>query len=48
VGELTNTDIVMQGTFWLGVYPGISDTMVDYMVDCVRQFCAQSVSGIAR
>ena len=48
VGELTNTDTVMQGTFWLGVYPGISDTMVDYMVDCIRQFCAQSVSGVSR
>src|SRR5689334_22979796 len=38
VGELANTDIVMQGTFWLGVYPGITDTMVDYVVDTVRQF----------
>jgi CDP-4-dehydro-6-deoxyglucose reductase, E1 len=48
VGDLTNTDIVMQGTFWLGVYPGISDDMVDYMVDSIRHFCAQSVNGIAR
>ena len=38
VGELPNTDIVMQGTFWLGVYPGITDAMVDYVVDTVRQF----------
>ena len=48
VGELTNTDTVMQGTFWLGVYPGINDAMVDYVVDCLRQFCAQSADGIAR
>ena len=48
VGDLTNTDVVMQGTFWLGVYPGISDAMVDYVVDCLRQFCAQSADGIAR
>jgi CDP-6-deoxy-D-xylo-4-hexulose-3-dehydrase len=48
VGDLTHTDIVMQGTFWLGVYPGISDDMVDYMVDSIRHFCAQSVNGIAR
>ena len=40
VGELTNTDIVMQGTFWLGVYPGITDTMVDYVVDSLHEFCA--------
>ena len=38
VGELPNTDIVMQGTFWLGVYPGITDAMVDYIVETVRQF----------
>ena len=40
VGELTNTDIVMQGTFWLGVYPGITDAMVDYVVDSLLEFCA--------
>ena len=48
VGELTNTDIVMQGTFWLGVYPGISDAMVDYVVDSVRLFCAESSDRLAR
>lgn len=39
VGELTNTDIVMQGTFWIGVYPGITDAMVDYVVDSLLEFC---------
>jgi len=48
VGDLTNTDIVMQGTFWLGVYPGISDVMVDYVVDSLRLFCAQALDGVAR
>jgi len=48
VGELTNTDVVMQGTFWLGVYPGISDVMVDYIVDSLRLFCAQTLDGVAR
>jgi len=48
VGDLTNTDIVMQGTFWLGVYPGISDVMVDYIVDSLRLFCAQTLDGVAR
>ncbi|HTK53828.1 MAG TPA: lipopolysaccharide biosynthesis protein RfbH [Gemmatimonadaceae bacterium] len=48
VGDLTNTDIVMQGTFWLGVYPGISDVMVDYVVDSLRLFCAQTLDGVAR
>jgi CDP-6-deoxy-D-xylo-4-hexulose-3-dehydrase len=38
VGELTNTDLVMDATFWVGVYPGITDAMVDYVVDSITTF----------
>lgn len=31
--ELTNADTVMERTFWVGVYPGITDAMVDYMLE---------------
>ncbi len=31
VGELTNTDRIMADTFWIGVYPGMTDEMIDYM-----------------
>lgn len=31
VGELENTDRVMRDTFWVGVYPGLTDEMIDYM-----------------
>jgi CDP-6-deoxy-D-xylo-4-hexulose-3-dehydrase len=48
VGDLTNTDLVMRGTFWLGVYPGITDAMVDYVVDSVRFFCAQALERSPR
>jgi len=48
VGDLTNTDLVMRGTFWLGVYPGITDAMVDYVVDSVRLFCAQALERSPR
>jgi CDP-6-deoxy-D-xylo-4-hexulose-3-dehydrase len=31
VGELKNTDRIMNDTFWIGVYPGMTDEMIDYM-----------------
>ena len=48
MNDLTNTDLVMRGTFWLGVYPGITDAMVDYVVDSVRFFCAQALERSPR
>lgn len=33
VGQLTNTDTIMERTFWLGVHPGISNEMLNYMVE---------------
>jgi CDP-6-deoxy-D-xylo-4-hexulose-3-dehydrase len=38
VGELTNTDIVMRRTFWVGVYPGLTETMLDYIAHEIREF----------
>jgi CDP-6-deoxy-D-xylo-4-hexulose-3-dehydrase len=38
VGELTITDRIMRESFWLGVYPGMDETMVDYMIDSIRSF----------
>lgn len=31
VGELSTTDYIMNNTFWVGVYPGMTDEMIDYM-----------------
>ncbi len=36
VGELTNTDRIMRDTFWVGVYPGMTQQMIDYMVQTIR------------
>ncbi|WP_431732637.1 lipopolysaccharide biosynthesis protein RfbH [Clostridium botulinum] len=33
VGELTNTDIVMKNTFWIGVWPGITSECIKYILD---------------
>ena len=37
-GELTNTDIVMNQTFWLGVYPGLTNEHLDYVVNKLEEF----------
>ena len=37
VGELTNTDIVMNDTFWIGVWPGLTIPMLDYMVENIHR-----------
>ena len=34
-GELTNTDRIMRDTFWVGVYPGMTDEMIDYMAQVI-------------
>ncbi len=39
-GDLTVSDQVAGRTFWVGVYPGITDEMIDYMVASIREFVA--------
>ena len=35
VGQLKNTEIVMNRSFWVGVYPGMNDEMIDYMAKII-------------
>lgn len=37
VGTLKNTDRIMNDTFWIGVYPGMSDEMIDYMAKTILE-----------
>ncbi len=37
VGDLRNTDTVMNDTFWVGVYPGMTDAMIDYMAKVIAE-----------
>lgn len=37
VGELKNTDRIMKDTFWVGLYPGMTDEMIDYMAKTIRE-----------
>ena len=35
-GTLENTDYIMNNTFWVGVYPGMTDEMIDYMAKVIK------------
>ena len=37
VGDLHVTDRIMNDTFWIGVYPGMTDDMIDYMVEMIKE-----------
>ncbi|MBS0448197.1 MAG: lipopolysaccharide biosynthesis protein RfbH [Proteobacteria bacterium] len=37
-GELTQTDVVMNRTFWIGIYPGLGTAQLDYMADRLEEF----------
>lgn len=37
-GELVNTDVVMNSTFWIGVQPSLTDAMLDYTAEKIEQF----------
>lgn len=41
VGDLSGTDFIMNNTLWIGVYPGMTDEMLRYMIDTVKEFVAQ-------
>ena len=40
VGELTNADIVTESTFWIGVYPGLTKKVIDFMIETIHEFVA--------
>jgi len=37
-GDLTNTDLVMNNSFWVGVYPGLSEEMLNFIADKIESF----------
>ena len=44
VGSLTNTDVVMNDTFWLGVWPGLTKQMLDFVIENISQFIQKETS----
>jgi CDP-6-deoxy-D-xylo-4-hexulose-3-dehydrase len=44
VGDLTTSDVVAEGTLWVGVYPGLTDSMLDYVIESFHEFVATAGS----
>ena len=42
VGDLAQTDRAMANAFWIGVYPGMTEEKLQWMVRCIREFCEQN------
>lgn len=42
VGGLITTDKVMNDTFWIGVYPGLTEEMINYIIENIRKFVKAS------
>jgi CDP-6-deoxy-D-xylo-4-hexulose-3-dehydrase len=46
IGDLTNTDYVMNRVFWIGVFPGLTVPMLDHIVTTIRAFVERSSLGL--
>ncbi len=47
-GGLENTDFVMNNVFWIGVYPGLTKPMLDYVASSISDFASESNSTLQR
>lgn len=39
IGELKNTDKIMNDSFWIGLYPGMGDQAIKFMIETIKDFC---------
>ena len=46
VGSMANTDFVMNQVFWLGVFPGLTSVMLDYIAEVTQGFLVQAKSNL--
>ena len=42
IGDLVNTDRIMNDTFWIGVWPGLTIPMLDYMIENLKDILGKS------
>lgn len=47
VGDLPNSDFVMRNVFWIGVYPGLTDKMLDYVLETITAFARQKKQTVS-
>jgi len=45
IGDLKNADFVMNQVFWVGVYPGLTEPMIDFMTQTIHDFCRKKSCG---
>ena len=38
VDDLNVADKIMKNTFWIGVYPGLTEPMIDFMIESIDEF----------
>lgn len=48
VGDLSRSDEITNGTFWIGVHPGLNDSMIEYVISTITDFIASHRGGKAR
>lgn len=46
IGDLKNTDFVMNQVFWLGVFPGLTPAMLDYIANTAKAFATEKSAGL--
>jgi CDP-6-deoxy-D-xylo-4-hexulose-3-dehydrase len=46
VGDLKNTDFVMNQVFWIGVYPGLTKEMLDFIAKVMTEFVVLAEAGL--
>lgn len=47
IGNLANTDFVMNQVFWIGVFPGLSDAHKDYMISVIHEFIIKAQGRVS-
>ncbi|NUQ30934.1 MAG: lipopolysaccharide biosynthesis protein RfbH, partial [Acidobacteriaceae bacterium] len=46
IGDLANTDFVMNQVFWIGVYPGLTTEMLDFIAKTMTEFTVSVDEGL--